>query len=165
MIRLLIRLKLKILIFSLDFTILPEKVMNKEEKIKEEKDASLKFKIRRFFSRGFLGNNIVRFSLLALLFLNAANWIVLTVFFAGNSQSFFSILHYNVYFGVDLVGEWWQAYSVPSIATFLVLLNVFLAWRFYEGKERVASYALLMASLMLQISSAIATASIILINY
>ena len=130
---------------------------------KFEKIASLKFKIRPFFSQGFFGNNIIRCSLLALIILDIANWIGLAIFI-NSSRSYSIILHYNVYFGVDLVGEWWQSYLAPAVATFLTLLNIFLAWRFYEKKEKIASYILLMASVMIQLSSAIAVISVVLIN-
>lgn len=33
------------------------------------------------------------------------------------------VLHYSVYFGIDLVGPWYQLYSVPLIGTFIWLLN------------------------------------------
>jgi hypothetical protein len=129
-----------------------------------EKKVGLKFKIRLFFAQGFFRNNIVRCALLTLVVLNAANWIALAVFInAGRSYSI--ILHYNVYFGVDLVGEWWQAYLAPALATALILLNIFLAWKFYGKKERAASYVLLAASVMIQLSSAVASASVALVNW
>jgi len=137
--------------------------MENENK-KNEKFASLKFKIRPFFNRGFFGNNIIRCILLTLIVLDIANWITLAIFING-SRSYSIILHYNVYFGVDLVGEWQQAYLPPIVATALTSLNIFLAWKFYEEKEITAAYVLLIASIMIQLSSAIAVASVILINY
>jgi len=138
--------------------------MEKNNEKKNQENASLKFKIRPFFNQGFFGNNIVRCILLALAVLDIANWITLAIFI-NSGRSYSIILHYNVYFGVDLVGEWWQSYLAPATATVLTLLNVFLAWRFYEKKERIASYVLLLASIMIQLSSAIAVASVVLINY
>jgi len=129
-----------------------------------EKKTGLKFKIRLFFAQEFFRNDIVRYALLTLAVLNAANWVALAVFINA-SRSCSIILHYNVYFGVDLVGEWWQAYLAPAAATALILLNIFLAWKFYGKKERVASYVLLLASVIIQLSSAIAVISVILINY
>jgi len=131
---------------------------------KNARKTSLKFKVRSFFNQGFLGNNIIRGILIALAVLDIVNWIAIAVFI-DSSRSYSVILHYNVYFGVDLIGEWQQAYLAPAVATALTLLNIFLARRFYEKKERIASYILLIASIMIQLSSAIAVASVILINY
>lgn len=136
----------------------------KDNNKKIARKTSLKFKIRSFFNQGFLGNNIIRGILIALAVLDIVNWIAIAVFI-DSSRSYSVILHYNVYFGVDLIGEWRQAYLAPAVATALTLLNIFLARRFYEKKERIASYILLIASIMIQLSSAIAVASVILINY
>ena len=146
------------------------------KKIKEK--ISLKFKIRPFFTHArkeatgvspwsftqdFFKNSVVHWLLLALTILIAINWIIPVIFISRN-ELYSIILHYNVYLGVDLIGEWWRIYLVPAIGTFIVLLNSFLAWRFYARKERIASYILLIAALMVQLSSAVAIASVILIN-
>lgn len=36
-------------------------------------------------------------------------------------------LHYNIYFGIDLVGEWWFLYMLPAIGVILLLLNALIA--------------------------------------
>ncbi|MDP1619865.1 MAG: hypothetical protein Q8M12_02610 [bacterium] len=75
------------------------------------------------------------------------------------------ILHYNVYFGVDLVGGYRQVYILPLIGFILFLINSSLSIYFYGQKERIASYILLIAVLMIQLSLVVASTSIILINY
>jgi len=74
-------------------------------------------------------------------------------------------LHYNVYFGVDLKGSYLQVFGIPLIGLFLFLINNLLSLKVYQGGERIASYLLLMATLMAQINLIIYSLSVILINY
>jgi hypothetical protein len=113
--------------------------------------------------QSFYHNTFVRFSLLAVFILQAASFIVLG-FFVRSQQSII-ILHYNVYFGVDLVGAWGQIFMVPSIALVFVITNTFLAQWFYNQKERVASYVLLLASILVSLGSVFACVSVAFINY
>ena len=48
------------------------------------------------------------------------------------------VLHYNVYFGVDLLGLWWQAYLLPLLGAIFFVGHFFLARRFYRQSERIA---------------------------
>ncbi len=123
----------------------------------------LKEKIRRFFASEFLRNPIVQWLLIASLFINLADWAALAFFI--RPVDFPIILHYNVYFGVDIIGGWWQAYFLPFTGAVILLVNAVLAHFFYGRKERIASYVLLMAALAIQAGVAIAEAGVILINY
>lgn len=75
------------------------------------------------------------------------------------------ILHYNVYFGVDLLGVWWQAYVLPFLGGLFLLGHFLLAKRFYARAERIACYLMLLSSGMLSFGILIATISVALINY
>ncbi len=75
------------------------------------------------------------------------------------------VLHYNVYFGVDLLGVWWQAYALPFLGLLLSLGHFFLARRFYRRGERIAAYLMLLAAGMLALGILIGSASIAFINY
>lgn len=143
--------------------------MNNEKK--EQKNSwlkSLMFAIKLFFKRvvrenDFLNNKII-FWLLALnLFFNIANWVILLIF--ANRFDTGIILHYNVYFGVDSMGDWKNSLIAPAVGMILFLLNAVLAAYFYGKKERIASHILLLASLMAQLSLIIGSISVIMINY
>lgn len=75
------------------------------------------------------------------------------------------VLHYNVYFGVDLLGVWWQAYILPFLGLLFFLGHFFLARRFYRRGERIAAYLMLLAAGMLALGILIGSASIAFINY
>jgi hypothetical protein len=114
--------------------------------------------------KSFLENVIVRFSLLGALLLNAASWIVLVIFI--RREQAVVILHYNVYFGVDLIGDWQQVYLLPAIGLLFLTGNTLLAGWFYGRlKERIGAYLLLLASLIVEFGVLIASGSVAFINY
>jgi len=53
----------------------------------------------------------------------------------GNGQLF---LHYNVIFGVDLIGEWWQIYYLPLAGLMVLLANFGLSLFFYRNDKILA---------------------------
>jgi hypothetical protein len=119
--------------------------------------------IRLFFTRDFFQSNIIRWLIALNLFLNIVDWAILSIFIRSVDGGI--ILHYNIYFGVDNIGDWKQAYAMPLIGLILFVLNLILAYFFYFKKERIASYTLLLASLMAQMCLIVASISVIMINY
>lgn len=119
--------------------------------------------IKNIFSHEFFHNTIVHWTLIVLLLLNFVCWGSLLFFI--KPVDFPLILHYNVYFGVDIIGGWQQIYILPSIATLIFLINTVLGYFFYKQGERVITYVLFLASFMAHISALIAIGSLIRINY
>lgn len=75
------------------------------------------------------------------------------------------VLHYNVYFGVEIQGVWWQIFILPIASMFFLFGHLFLARRFYGASERIASYLMLFGSCLMSIGVLIASAGIVFINY
>jgi len=48
----------------------------------------------------------------------------------------FLSLHYNIYFGVDLVGPWYDVFIIPVLGLVFMLLNIFLIFFFYKKEKR-----------------------------
>lgn len=108
---------------------------------------------------------------------NSINWILLVgaflpILFSVGVLSYFIrpsgtplVLHYNVYFGVDLLGIWWQAYILPVLAMIFYSGHVLLARRFYRKAERIACYLMLLSAGMLSFGVLIASMSTVFINY
>jgi hypothetical protein len=113
--------------------------------------------------RDFFKNPIVFWLLVLSLLANLVDWGALFFFIKPVDQTI--ILHYNVYFGVDLVGNWKQAFALPSIGLVILLMNLVLAAFFWDRGERIASHILMIASLMAQLSLLIAASSVVIINY
>lgn len=111
----------------------------------------------------FLNNTLVR-----VLALGAVLGLLGCLFFLGyfiQPSKGLIILHYNVYFGVDLLGAWWQAYALPLLGGILLVGHFFLARRFYMKSERIASYLMLLSAGMLSFGVLVASVSIAFINY
>jgi len=123
----------------------------------------LVLKIKSFFKQEYFRSHIVIWLLILSIISNLADWILLRIYI--KPVDFPIILHYNVYFGIDMTGNWRQVYVLPLIGIFLFLTNLLLSIYFYKQKERIASYLLLMATLMVQLSVIIASVSVIIINY
>lgn len=92
----------------------------------------------------FFKNDIVRILLVLGLFPLLASFVVLgsTIF----PISIPLILRYNVYFGVSLLGDWWQVYVFPVAGIFLYLVHLLLAKHYYNLRERILCYLVLLAS-------------------
>jgi regulator of protease activity HflC (stomatin/prohibitin superfamily) len=111
------------------------------------------------FSRNPLVRIVIAFSLVVILAACVAAYFFIVR--VGNETI---VLHYNAYFGVDIVGSPGQAFFLPGVATVFLLANVILAARFYAGRERIAAHMLLFAALFVSVSSGIAIAALSFIN-
>jgi hypothetical protein len=116
-----------------------------------------------FWKQEYFKNPIALWLLTLGFLMNMINWLILRLWV--QPVDFSIILHYNVYFGVDLIGDYRQVYVLPMIGVILFLINSTLGLYFYQQKERIASYVVLIAMLMIQMSLVVASTSVILINY
>ena len=135
-----------------------------EEKAKILRGKSLNEIIKLFFGAEYLKSRIVLVLLSVSVVLNLFDWLALIIFLRPPAGTVI-ILHYNVYFGVDLAGKVLRAYAVPFIGLSILTLNFFLAGYFYRLKERIASYVLLISALAVQLSLLISIISVIVVNY
>lgn len=118
---------------------------------------------KNIFSQDFFKSSLVHWALIASLLLNILNWIALAYFI--RPVDFPITLHYNVYFGVDIIGAWWQVYFLPAIGLLLLLVNTALGYFFYQQKDRIIGHVLLLATCIAEVAVSIAVAGIIMINY
>jgi hypothetical protein len=123
----------------------------------------LRVATKSFFGQEYFKSHIAIWLLILGFSTNLVNWLILRVWV--KPVDFSIILHYNVYFGVDQIGDYRQVYVLPTIGLILFFVNSALSLYFYQQKERIASYILLMAMLMIQLSLVVAGTSIIIINY
>ncbi len=76
------------------------------------------------------------------------------------------VLHYNVYFGVDVIGEWWEAYFVPFVGLLFFLLHTMLSrYLFVFLREKVLSFGVLLSLVLLEAMVALAAGAVALVNY
>lgn len=119
--------------------------------------------VRAFFAEKYFQSSIAVWLIILSLVANLSNWLILKILIRPIDLPI--ILHYNVYFGVDMMGNYREVYILPLIGIILLLINFFLSKYLYEKKERIASYLLMMAALMIQLALIVSSVSVIIINY
>lgn len=72
-------------------------------------------------------------------------------------------LHYNIHFGIDHTGSWWQLF-VPSAIAFVVTLGNFAAAVALWRRERVLAYAFAVAALAFDIVMAVGSVFVVFLN-
>jgi hypothetical protein len=125
--------------------------------------SKLVLSIKAFFAEEYFQSSIAVWLIILSLVANLSNWLILKIFIRPIDLPI--ILHYNVYFGVDMMGNYKEVYILPLIGIILLLINFFLSKYLYEKKERIASYLLMMAALMIQLALIVSSVSVIIINY
>ncbi len=122
-------------------------------------------KMRSFFSADFFRDHHIGWFLIFIVGLNFLSWVALAIFLIFSGRLSFLIMHYNVYFGVDWIGDWWQVFLFPTVAAFFGILDAGLSFRLYAQKEKVIAYILLLTAFFVQIGCVIYIASFLIINY
>lgn len=129
-----------------------------------EKDTDkIKSNLKDFFSQEYFHSSLIQWVFIGSLLLNLANWAAVAFFI--RPVDFLIVLHYNVYFGVDLIGSWWQMYFMPLVGLLILLVNADLGYLFYQRKQRIAAHLLMLAAFIAQAGISIAVASLLLMNY
>jgi len=103
-----------------------------------------------------------RFILINTIFaivLNVVIWLVL--FLNIDSSSEFIPLHYNIYFGIDLIGPWYKVFVIPILGLVVFFINLLLS---YIIKIKVLSYFLIGSSVFAQFILLIGSIFVILLN-
>lgn len=95
------------------------------------------------------------------LAINLALWIFLWQMIEPSPYPV--ILHYNIYFGADYLGNVNQVYTLPGIGLIIILVNSVLAFLFRK-KQKTISYLLIGILPLIQIFLFIAGISIVVIN-
>lgn len=72
-------------------------------------------------------------------------------------------LHYNILFGVDFFGPWWQIVYVPLSGLFILLVNTVVAWLLFYN-YRFFSFLLNFISVFCQIFLLIFSSILIFLN-
>lgn len=95
------------------------------------------------------------------LVLNITNWIWLLWEIRPQEELIF--LHYNILFGVDLIGPWWKVLFLPIVGFVIILVNIILGW-FLFGKDKFFAHILNFISVFCQIFLLIASLLLIFLN-
>ncbi len=95
---------------------------------------------------GYLKN--VLFQTVLALVLNIISWLVIATQIKPNAEVI--PLHYNIFYGPDLVGKGYYAYIIPSVGLLVLLVN-FGLYKYAIKKEPFAAKVIVSISLVVQI--------------
>lgn len=72
-------------------------------------------------------------------------------------------LHYNIYLGIDYMGEWYKIFMIPIFGLVVLLFNLFLSSLIYFN-DKFITYILLSVSLLVQVILFLASFAVVWIN-
>lgn len=121
-----------------------------------------------FFLRGltiFFHDRKIFFPLILSLFLCLALSIILWSRMPRTLSQDVTLLplHYNIHFGVDYTGQWFEIFAVPAGGFVIFLINAVIIWFVYSD-GMILSYFLSGASLFSSLTAFVAGVLILLIN-
>lgn len=100
-----------------------------------------------------------------LLILNFINWVFAYSINKKVSQDLI-YLHYNVNFGVNLIGDVKKIYTIPLLGLIIILINFILLCLIYKyKKDKFIIHLLLSAAFVSNLFLLAGTASVYLINF
>jgi len=117
--------------------------------------------IRKQFRLIWLQDKLIAIFLALALFFNLALWVILISMIRPTTDSI--VLHYNIYFGINLVGEWWKIYFIPGVSFLIFIVNLYLGLRLYQ-KRSLLTYFLSFFSLFIQVLILVGIINLIFIN-
>ncbi len=113
----------------------------------------------------FAENTYIRVYLAVLLVFNGCLWILANLVKQATGQDLIA-LHYQVDYGVNLIGGANNIFLLPAIGLIIIMVNVFLSLLVVRRKERnFLSHILLSAAVLTHFFIAIALWLLYLINY
>lgn len=106
-------------------------------------------------------DRLILISVVSGFAVNIILWVLLLIKFGvGNERV---PLHFNIIYGIDLLGGSNQLYQLPLVGLVSLILNSFLAKIFYP-LEKVFSYFLTFAAAAIQLILLVAAISIVILN-
>jgi len=89
------------------------------------------------------------------LILNLSSWLYIYLNIKPQTEPIF--LHYNIYYGVDLIGEWYDIYLyIPVVLLGIFFINAFFSYILYK-RERKLAYLVESLNIFMQLSAVVAS--------
>jgi hypothetical protein len=88
----------------------------------------------------FFKNRMNRLAMLLIFLSNLTAWAYIGLKIKPQANPIY--LHYNIYFGVDLIGPWHRAFLMPAVGLLLILINPTIAFFLYKKNSMMAQVLL-----------------------
>ena len=107
----------------------------------------------------------IKIYLSILLFINIIIWLIAGYLNMQMGEGLMA-LHYNVDFGINLIGEANKIYIIPLLGIIIIIINTLLFILVSRHKDKIfISHILFITALIANIILLVSTASIYLINF
>lgn len=118
-------------------------------------------KIKLIFKKPYWKDKLALSIFLISLFINIALWIYLLIEIKPTEGAV--VLHYTVRFGPDILGGYFQIFSIALTGSFLLITNTILS-NFIYPRKKIAALFLTGSNLLAQIFLFIGGIAIVMIN-
>lgn len=102
-------------------------------------------------------------ALFSFLFVAAAAFLPAWRLLPSARDAKFIPLHYNIYFGIDRFGPWYEMFVPAAVGLFILVVNIVVASRYFRS-ERLLSLFLCWLTVLFEAIIFSATFFIVLIN-
>ena len=98
------------------------------------------------------------------LLINGLTWFLVIVTHRSLADSL-AILHYNVIFGIDKIGEPTSLYQLPAIGLILIIVNFFVSVLLVRKREQIPGQFLLLTAILGNLILLVAVYLLYIINF
>jgi hypothetical protein len=124
------------------------------------------YSVSKFFEHPYREDLYVKINFLVSILLNVTLWGAL--YFKLQPLSYLAdsaqiALHYNIYFGIDSIGPWYQVLIIPILGLFIIIFNNILGYIFYL-QDKLISHFLVFSQTAMQLILFAAGIFVILLN-
>lgn len=109
----------------------------------------------------FLKDKTILVNLILSVLLNL--FTLIWLYFKITPQVESIALRYTIYFGIDLIGDWYYVFIFPLLGLSAILINFILAYLIYL-KVKILAYLLAITSTIIQFLLVIISILIVLLN-
>ena len=117
--------------------------------------------IVRIIKSAFWRDKFSTITLSTSVLFNIGIWLFL--FFKMEPSEYPVPIHFNIYFGIDVVEYYYQAFIIPVVGIVVILVNLFFAFYLYEKEKFIAQF-LAGSSLFIQILLFLAGLGVVVIR-
>ena len=112
----------------------------------------------------FIKNKYILPCVIFSLLLNILIWLLLYLKIGNQTESI--ALHYNIYFGIDMIGSWYKILMIPLGGIIILIYNWIISYFIYkQNNENIfLGYLLNFSSLFIHIILIISSILILIIN-
>lgn len=94
----------------------------------------------------FIRHPVAWINLALAVFFNLASWGILLLNISPTPDLI--VLHYTLYFGVDMVGSWAESLLIPLAGVWLIIVNTLFAQYFFKKNHIVSMFFLIMTPIL-----------------